>query len=294
MATLEMSTNFPPKVVAGMFNTVRGKSSLAKLAQQMPVAFTGNSIFTFAMDTDVAIVAESGEKAAGGVTAAPVTIQPIKIEYGARVSDEFMYAAEEDQLNIIENFSEGFARKLARAIDIIGMHGMNPRTLQVSQLVTSYIDDDAATVEYDSTSDSADAKVEEAVGKLGAYDATGIALSKGFAADLAKLTANGVKLYPELAWGGQPEALNGLACSVNSTVDAGDVDLAIVGDFSAFRWGYAKQIPMEVIQYGDPDNTGKDLKGHNQVYLRAEAYIGCAVLDSNAFVCIVAEDGASG
>ena len=45
---------------------------------------------------------------------------------------------------------------------------------------------------------------------------------------------------------------------------------------------------FEVIEYGDPDNAGSDLKGHNQVYLRAEAYIGWAVLDGNAFAKIEA------
>ena len=285
MATLEKSTKFPAKVVVGMFNTVRGKSSLAKLANQMPVAFTGNSIFTFSMDNELAIVAESAAKEAGGITAEPVVIQPIKVEYGARVSDEFLYAAEEDQLNLIENFAEGFAAKLARAIDIIGMHGMNPRTLTPSNLVTSYID--MTGVQTEQVGASADATIDAAVAKLGSYDATGIALSKTMAASLAAETENGVKKYPQLAWGGQPEAINGLACSVNSTVDAGNVDLAIVGDFSAFRWGYAKEIPVEIIQYGDPDNSGSDLKGHNQVYLRAEAYIGCAVLDTAAFVRVI-------
>ena len=285
MASLEKSTKFPAKVVAGMFNTVRGKSSLAKLANQMPVAFTGNSIFTFSMDNELAIVAESAAKEAGGITAEPVVIQPIKVEYGARVSDEFLYAAEEDQLNLIENFAEGFAAKLARAIDIIGMHGMNPRTLTPSNLVTSYID--MTGVQTEQVGASADATIEAAVAKLGSYDATGIALSKTMAASLAAETENGVKKYPQLAWGGQPEAINGLACSVNSTVDAGNVDLAIVGDFSAFRWGYAKEIPVEIIQYGDPDNSSSDLKGHNQVYLRAEAYIGCAVLDTAAFVRVI-------
>ena len=39
---------------------------------------------------------------------------------------------------------------------------------------------------------------------------------------------------------------------------------------------------MEVIEYGDPDGAG-DLKRYNQVYLRAEAYIGWAILDPSAF-----------
>ena len=62
----------------------------------------------------------------------------------------------------------------------------------------------------------------------------------------------------------------------------------LVGDFSAFKWGYAKQIPVEVIEYGDPDNAGSDLKGHNQVYLRAEAYIGWGILAPSFFAKIQA------
>ena len=46
-----------------------------------------------------------------------------------------------------------------------------------------------------------------------------------------------------------------------------------------FKWGYAKTIPTKLIEYGDPDNTGKDLQGYNQVYLRAEAYIGWGIMD---------------
>ena len=57
-----------------------------------------------------------------------------------------------------------------------------------------------------------------------------------------------------------------------------------------FKWGYAKEIPIEVIQYGNPDNdtTLGDLKGHNQVYLRGEAYIGWGILDAAAFAHIKA------
>ena len=43
-------------------------------------------------------------------------------------------------------------------------------------------------------------------------------------------------------------------------------DRAIIGDFAnGFKWGYAKEVPLEIIQYGDPDNSGLDLKGYNQV-----------------------------
>ena len=63
-----------------------------------------------------------------------------------------------------------------------------------------------------------------------------------------------------------------------------DVDHAIVGDFAGmFKWGYGKEISLDVIEYGDPDNTGVDLKGHNQVYLRAEAFLGWAIFDPESF-----------
>ena len=54
-----------------------------------------------------------------------------------------------------------------------------------------------------------------------------------------------------------------------------------------FRWGYARQIPLEVIEYGNPDNSDAgDLKGHNQVYLRGEAYIGWGIILPEAFARI--------
>lgn len=65
-----------------------------------------------------------------------------------------------------------------------------------------------------------------------------------------------------------------------------------VGDFAnAFKWGYAKQIPIEIIPYGDPDGNG-DLKRTNQVFIRAEAWIGWGILDPSAFARI--DDGGNG
>lgn len=284
MTVLSKGTNFPTKVVEGMFNTVKGKSTLAKFANQMPIAFTGNTIFTFSMDNDLAIVGENEEKAHGGVTATPVQIQPLKLEYGARVSSEFIYAAEEDRLAILQNFAEGFSNKLAAAIDKMGMHGINPRTGSVSPLITSYIDKNATKIQQGVKSEAE--ALEDAVAALGDYNPTGIATNKAFASKLAKSVTSGVKDYPDFkAWGSAASSINGVPADVNGTVDS---DLAIVGDFSAFKWGYAKDVTLQVIEYGDPDNTGVDLAGHNQVYLRAEVFVGVAVLDPAAFAVITA------
>ena len=115
-----------------------------------------------------------------------------------------------------------------------------------------------------------------------------MALSKTFGADMAKVKAQGVKLYPEFAFGASPKTLNGIPVSVNKTVmNETEKDHGIVGDFqNGFKWGYSKQIPLEIIKYGDPDNSGKDLKGYNQVYLRAEVYLGWGILLPESFARI--------
>ena len=95
-------------------------------------------------------------------------------------------------------------------------------------------------------------------------------------------------MFPELAWGANPGSINGLQADINTTVGVGGTDLAILGDFTnMFKWGYAKEIPLEVIQYGDPDNSGQDLKGYNQVYLRSETYLGWSIMDEASFARVV-------
>ena len=97
---LERGTMLPAEIVSGMMNLVKGKSSLARLCEAVPVSFNGNDFFTFNFDNEVSIVGESEAKVNGGVTVAPVTVRPYKFEYGARVSDEFLYGGEEYQLNV--------------------------------------------------------------------------------------------------------------------------------------------------------------------------------------------------
>lgn len=290
--TLQMGTMFAPEVVADLFNKVKGHSTLAQLSGQIPVAFTGSDIFTFSMDSEVNLVGEGEKKGAGGIKAEPVKIVPLKVEYGARVSDEFMYASEEKQLDILTAFNDGYSKKIARGLDIMAMHGVNPRDKQVSTLIgTKSFDTATGVTKVDYTAGTEEAVLETAAAAIGEYDVTGFALSKIFGSELAKIKVNGVPQYPEFRFGASPGALGGTACDVNSTVSFANKAVGYVGDFAnAFKWGFAKDIPLEVIPYGDPDQTGKDLKAYNQVYLRAETYIGWGILDPSAFAKIIKKD----
>ena len=284
---------FPEELIPELVNQVKGHSSLAKLCQARPIAFNGQREFTFTMDREVDIVAENGAKSKGGMTVLPRTIVPIKFEYGARVSDEFRYGSDEVRLGYLEAFSEGFARKLARGLDIAAFHGHNPRTAAASAVVgNNHFDAQVTTtVTYDAA--QPDDNLDAAVAAIRALenDVTGIAMAPAFASAMAKVKVNGVCQYPEFRFGQNPDSFAGMACDVNGTLAANSAnDAAIVGDFaSAFRWGYAKEIPLEVIEFGNPDNDPDlgDLKGHNQVYLRCEAYLGWAILDPSCFVRVV-------
>lgn len=291
---LSKGTMFDPELVSDLINKVKGHSSLAVLSAQTPIPFNGRKEFTFTLDSEVDIVAENGKKTNGGMTVEPVTIVPIKFEYGARVSDEFMTASEESQLDVLKAFNDGFARKVAAGLDIAAMHGFNPRTGTASTVVGNNCFDKAVTataskITYSST--APDAKIEAAIAAVeaGDGDVTGIAIAPSVRADLAAMSkSTGEKLYPEFAFGGKPSVLGAQALEINKTVSNGNVDLGIVGDFATmFKWGYAKEIPLEIIPYGDPDNSGKDLKGYNQVYLRAEVYLGWGILDATSFARIV-------
>lgn len=293
MGTLTRGNLFQPELVTDLVNKVQDRSSLAVMTAQTPIPFNGQTEFTFTMDSEVDVVAESGAKSHGGVSIAPRTIVPIKVEYGARVSDEFMYAAEEEQVDILKAFNEGFARKVARGLDLMAMHGINPRTGLASTVIGTNHFDAAVTetVEFDPA--AVDANIEAAVAAIQAAgnEVNGLILAPAASAALAAYEVNGVKAFPELAWGAKPGTLNGLRVDINSTVSHGEnTDRVILGDFAnAFRWGYAKSIPLHVIEYGDPDNSGADLKGHNQVYLRAEMYLGWGILEPAAFARITDE-----
>lgn len=290
MATTK-GTLFDPELVKDLVKKVKGHSSLAVLSAQTPIPFNGLKEMIFTMDKDIDIVAEGGKKTEGGISVAPVVITPVKFEYGARVSDEFLCATEEEQLDILSAFNDGFAAKVAKGFDLAAMHGINPRTKEASAVIGTNHFDGKVTQTVNYAAGTADENLEDAIAMVNGSDGdvTGIAMSKVFGAAMSKIKANGVRQYPEFAFGANPGTFAGRTTDVNSTLNAATVkDHAIVGDFqTAFKWGFSKEIPMEIIQYGDPDNSGKDLKGHNQVYIRAEVYLGWGILVPEYFSRVV-------
>lgn len=295
MATLTR-LELPEILVTEMFNTVNGKSSLAALSAQKPMPFNGTKEFVFSMDDEASIVGEGEAKPAHSAAFTPVVITPIKLVYQLRVTNEFMYANDEARLPYLQAFADGFAKKIARGIDIAALHGINPKTKAVVNGLADKNFDDLIQnkVVYDAT--APDDNLDAAVAAIVANDrnVTGTLISPAFGAAMGKVKVNGVVQYPEFRFGGVPGSFAGYAMQMNNTLvyknSEKPTDHLLVGDFqNAFRWGYAKNIPMEVIEYGDPDGAGRDLKQYNEVCLRAEAYVGWGILDADSFAVVQAQ-----
>lgn len=294
MSALEQGTLFPKELVTEMFSKVKGHSTLAKMAGQEAIPFAGKDYFTFSLDSDVSIVGESAAKPAGDASVTPVTVKPIKIVYQSRVSNEFMYAADEAKLQVLRDFADAFAKRVGAALDKMAIHGVNPATGTVSAVIgQNYFDYKCASSAITYNQSTPDANLESAIAVLetNEYAPTGIGLAPAMRSALGAMkTTAGALLYPAFQFGGVGD-LGGIPVDSNVTISAnGATDRAIVGDFNAFKWGFAKEIPLEIIEYGNPDGGSYDLKQANQILLRSEAWIGWGILDANAF-CLVAVDG---
>lgn len=289
-------TLFKPELVKELISKVQGRSVLAKLSSQTPIPFNGVEQFIFNLEGNAQIVGEGEQKQAGKAKITSKVIKPLKFVYQARITDEFKYASEEKQMNFLSAYMDGFAKKIAEAFDLAALHGLEPKTMTDASFRATNSFDGLITgniVNYteEHIDDNIDAAVQTIVAKGG--EVTGIALSPTAGQALAKVKVNGVVQYPEFRFGQNPDSFYGMKSDINKnlTVTGGtaETDHAIVGDFqNRFKWGYAENIPMEIIEFGDPDGAGRDLKAYNEICLRAEAFIGWGILDEEAFARVKA------
>ncbi|KYA54570.1 phage major capsid protein [Streptococcus pneumoniae] len=294
---MKTGTLFKPEVVKQLISKVQGKSVLAKLSAQTPIPFNGVEQFIFNLEGNAQIVGEGEQKFGNKAKLTSKVIKPLKFVYQARITDEFKYASEEKQMNFLSAYMDGFAKKIAEAFDLAALHGLEPKSMTDATFrATNSFDGviSGSVVTYDET--KIDENIEDAVQQVIARgcEVTGIALSPTAGHALGKLKdADKRARQPEFRFGQNPDSFYGMKSDINKnlTVTGGtaETDHAIVGDFqNRFKWGYAENIPMEIIEYGDPDGAGRDLKAYNEICLRAEAFIGWGILDEDAFARVKA------
>jgi hypothetical protein len=172
-------------------------------------------------------------------------------------------------------------------------HGINPLTgtAVASIVVGDRIATTTNAVEITTaTLTTPDIVLEQAAGLIisDGYVPNGVAFDPTYAWTIATARyADGRKKYPEVGYGANITAFEGLqafsSSTVSATPEATNTNIkAIVGDWSLLRWGVQRRIPVELIRFGDPDGQG-DLKRKNQIALRLEVVYGWGVMDLDGF-----------
>lgn len=274
----------PTNIADGIVERTKTGSTVAALSGQEAQRFGSTTIITFDEDLTAEFVEENAPKSSTDAQPASVTAVPHKAVVQFRTSDEFKWADEDYQLGILAKFEEKCARALGRALDLGLYYRINPRTGASIPAWTNYLNSTTKRVEIATA--GADMDFEAAAGLVIAdgYSPNGVALDPKHAWTLSTARyTDGRKKYPELGLGINVSSFEGVNASVSSTVSGKPTDAsvadnnvrAILGDFQGgIRWGVQKNIPFRMLEFGDPDNTGVDLAGNNQVLFRAELVYG--------------------
>lgn len=269
---------------------------LAKLAVADPEIKIGDTqLFTFLTTAKAELVGEGQNKSSQDATPTKATVKTYKVQVTYRMSEEVMYADEDYQIGLVDALIERVSTALSRALDLLAIHGVNPVTGEVSENIAQYLNKSGNGVHVVNATGNASNDISSAAQLLqgAGHVATGLGLDPIFSGVLARTKdGNERPLYPELGLGFNVENFQGLTAAVSDTVSgrqelaAEDVEVdAVLGDFNAFKWGVARNVPLETILYGDPDGNG-DLKRTNEIAIRAEAILGFAFLDTSAFALV--------
>lgn len=292
MAMDTSKIKLPAEVTQAIINKVGNTSTIAALSPSTPQLFLNEDYVVFNGAAEAEVVAEGQTKSSYEQTASYITGKKFKVQCTTRVTEELKWADEDNRLEIISSIQEDQTKAIARALDYVIYHAINPKS---GTELTGY---DALTANAVAVTDSGDdiANVDALADAVNEYEINGVALSRTWASRLRKLRvpATGMRFYPEIPINLAAGTLDGIPAATSTTVDGAKATtptkvLGIMGDYSLIKWGMIRDIWAEVIQYGDPDQTGVDLKAHNQIAYRTEAMFSYAVLDPKAFAVLKAE-----
>lgn len=292
MAMDTTKIQLPAEVTRAIINKVGNTSTIAALSPSTPQLFLNEDYMVFNGAAEAEVVAEGQTKSSYEQTASYITGKKFKVQCTTRVTEELKWADEDNRLEIISSIQEDQTKAIARALDYVIYHAINPKS---GTKLSGY---DALTANAVTVTDSGDdiANVDALADAVNEYEINGVALSRTWASRLRKLRvqATGMRFYPEIPINLAAGTLDGIPAATSTTVDGAKATtptkvLGIMGDYSLIKWGMIRDIWAEVIQYGDPDQTGVDLKAHNQIAYRTEAMFSYAVLDPNAFAVLKAE-----
>ena len=290
---LDTSKVLLPKEVATVI-TKRAKdtSTIAALSPSEPQLFLDKDYMVFTGNSEAEVVAEGRAEVQLRGNPRPGRRQALQGADHHPPQQRAPVADDDAKLEIISKIQADQAAAMGRVLDYVVYHAFDPKkktTLEASTRSPKSAVSVPATDDRIADIDS----LAEAVSDE--YDINGIALSKTMANELRKIRvpSTGQRFYPEIPINLQVGNLDGIPAATSGTVNGRLITpatgiLAFLGDFRLIKWGMVRDIWSEIIEYGDPDNTGKDLKGVNQIAYRTEAMYSYAILDPKGIAVLKA------
>jgi len=287
----------PTNIASGLFSKALTGSGIAAISGAEPQKFGNVTHMTLTGRPRAELVGEGAQKGTTGTTFGTKIVAPHKFQVTQRFNQEVKWADEDYQLGVLKTLADEAGLALARALDLGAFHGINPLagTVAAGIIAGDRIGTTTNSVEITTaTLTTPDLVLEQAAGLIIAdgYVPNGIVFDPSYAWTIATSRyADGRKKYPELGFGADITTFEGLRAFSTSTVSgtpeasANTNVKAIMGDWSLFRWGVQESIPVEVIEFGDPDGQG-DLKRNNQIALRAEVVYGWGIMDLDGFATV--------
>lgn len=289
----------PTEVVGEIQRKMQERSVIASLVPSRAEAFVNQEHMIFTVEPEAEFVGEGAAKNSAAFAFEPIEGKRHKVQTTVRMTDEFTWADEDNQLAILDNVFDSMAGAFSRALDYGMIHAINPLTREVlSTLKTDALaytaNQLAATTDKIADMDS----IADLI--LPNYDVNGIALDRMYANDLRKIRipSTGARQYPEIGLTLDPGTIDGLRAVTSAAVSGQRLAAldssgkpvasgikAIVGDWNLIRYGIVRDFALTEIRYGDPDGLG-DLQRYNQVAFRVETVFSWVNFDPKGFTVL--------
>lgn len=300
MALQTSSIVLPRYVATEIVEKAKDTSTIAALSPQKAEIFADETYLVFNGASEAEVIAEGAQKSAYTQPITPIVGTKFTVQTTTRVSNQLLWADEDNQLEIIDAILDDQAKAIGRALDYVVYHAVNPKTGTALGTGFTALSSTANKVYLGAALNAATtAQIIESVDNLASAvndknEVNGFALAKSYANALRKLrTTNGFeRIFPEVPLNLDVRNIEGINAAASATVNGRTISpdtgvLAFMGDYSAIRWGMVRDITAELIPYGDPDGAG-DLKRLNQIAYRTEAVYAYAVVDPTAIAVLLA------
>ena len=220
-ALISSDFEIPAEISQGIFEKAQKGSTLAQLSGARPQKFGKQQVWVLTAPPKAELVGEGGKKSPTPTTYASKTVNPFKLQVTMRFSQEVQWADEDVQIGVLQDLASNAGIALGRALDLVGIHKINPLTGTVSDLVKEGLIDTTQSVQL--TEAKYDDAIEAAAGVIisSGYTPSGIAMDPTLSFGHSTMRdANGRKIYPEIGFGQNLTNFSGMQAAVSDTVSA--------------------------------------------------------------------------